>query len=244
MNKAKKTVENYYYGNPGRIAEKILFIKRASRLDEYRACLADSIRFGNVWTGITGVLRGESVSIIATGIGPSLVADAVYALEKPDAVCVYSGTCGGLHRDLNIGDYFLAKEAICADGASYWFGYKMLSSVPSERQAFSSTKAVFQQLEIPFVTGLSFTTSTVVRENNPDFWEYVDPKCMAIEMGCASFYAAASYSQKRAAAYFWVSDLPNLGKSYFDPLSDEEIALKQARYEEVVKSDLVILSLL
>ena len=28
MNKTKKEVENYYYGSPVKIAEKILFIKR------------------------------------------------------------------------------------------------------------------------------------------------------------------------------------------------------------------------
>lgn len=95
MNKTKKTVEDYFYGSPVRIAEKILFIKRENRLGEYREYLTDVVEFGNVWKGITGVLRGERVSIIVTGIGPGLVGDAVYALNKPNAVCLYSGTCGG-----------------------------------------------------------------------------------------------------------------------------------------------------
>ncbi|MCB9105588.1 MAG: hypothetical protein H6633_15315 [Anaerolineales bacterium] len=244
MNKTKKTVEDYFYGSPVRIAEKILFIKRENRLGEYREYLTDVVEFGNVWKGITGVLRGERVSIIVTGIGPGLVGDAVYALNKPNAVCLYSGTCGGLKNGLKIGDYFLAEEAICADGISFLFGHENLSSVHSDKRAFSSVKATLNQLKVPFSEGLSFTTSSVVRENDANFWEFVSPQCLVIEMGCAAFYTAALHSHKRAVAYFWVSDLPTLGKSFFDPLSADEIAIKQARYEVAVKMDLSILSFL
>ena len=90
MNKAKKTIENYYYGFPDQIADKILFIKREKRLEEYEAHLTDVVHFGNVWAGLTGNHRGERVSIVATGIGPSQVGDAVYALDKPGAQCLYA----------------------------------------------------------------------------------------------------------------------------------------------------------
>jgi uridine phosphorylase len=170
MNKARKTIENYYYGFPDQIAEKMLFIKRENRLDEYKASLTDVVQFGNVWNGITGILRGEWVSIIVTGIGPSQVCDAVYALDKPGALCLYSGTCGSLKSELRIGDYFLAEEAVCADGSSYLFGHAMLSCVSSEQHVFNSLKAAFDRLGIPLTAGLSFTTSSVVRENDIDFW--------------------------------------------------------------------------
>ena len=60
--------------------------------------------FGNVWQGITGTFHGEQVSVISTGVGPSLVGDAVYALDRPNAICLYSGTYVGW-RGLEIGDY-------------------------------------------------------------------------------------------------------------------------------------------
>jgi hypothetical protein len=100
----RKAIEAYYFGNPGLIAEKLLFIKRDTRIAEYQAYLTNSHAFGNVWRGVTGTLYGERVSIIATGIGPSMVGDAVYALDKPEAACLYSGTCGGLDPALAIGD--------------------------------------------------------------------------------------------------------------------------------------------
>lgn len=242
MNKPKKIIEDYYFGSPTSIAEKILFIKRGNRLVEYKEYLTDIEEFGHVWHGLTGTYRGEKITIIATGIGPSLVGDAVYAIDKPGATCIYSGTCGGLSRNLKIGNYFLANEAICADGYSLLFGQDIFTSVNSDQKLFHSLKSSFNALETPFSVGLTFTTSSVVRENDLDFWEFVSPKCQAIEMGCASFYIAAIHSQKRAAAYFWVTDLPKRGKTFFDAPSAEDIEIKQKRYGQSVSIDVQILS--
>ena len=87
-----------------------------------------------MWHGLTGWLRGEMVTIIVTGIGPSLVGDAIYALDRPDSVCLYSGTCGGLHDDLEIGDYFVADRAVCGDGYTPHFGHSPLTEI-SGRQS-------------------------------------------------------------------------------------------------------------
>lgn len=48
MNKVKKTVENTYYGDQGRVAEKSLCIKQKGRLDEYMVRLTDVVQFRNV----------------------------------------------------------------------------------------------------------------------------------------------------------------------------------------------------
>lgn len=242
MNKSKKMIEDYFFGSPVSIAEKILFIKRDIRLAEYKAYLTHIKEFGHVWQGLTGTLRGEKVTIVATGIGPSLVGDAVYAIDRPGAICLYSGTCGGLSKNLEIGDCFLANQAICADGYSILFRQDIFTSIDSDEKLFHSLKSSFNQLEIPFSVGFTFTTSSVVRENDLDFWEFVSPKCQIIEMGCASFYIAALRSQKRAAAYFWVTDLPTRGKRFFDAPSAKDIEIKQARYEQTVSIDIQILS--
>jgi purine-nucleoside phosphorylase len=89
--------------------------------------------------------------------------------------------------------------------------------------------------------GLTFTTSSVVCETNPDFWSTVDKQCRAIDMGAAAFYAAARATGKRAAAYFWVTDLPLGGKSFFDPSTPEETCIKQDRFERTVLLDLELL---
>jgi uridine phosphorylase len=242
MNVSRDEIEAYYCGNPKSIASKILFIKRERRLPEYRCYLTEVHDFGNVWHGISGRYEGQNISVIATGVGPSLVGDAVYALDRPGAVCLYSGTCGGLAPGLEIGDYFVASRAVCADGFSFHLGHAPLSGVSGNPGLVDSLTDLIDSRVEQVCSGTSFTTSSVVREADPDFWSVVDEQCQIIEMGAAAGYAAAAATGKRAAAYFWVTDLPCRGKSFFDPLTPEEVETKQTRYDRSVKLDLELLA--
>lgn len=241
MNITRHKIESYYFGKPRYIADKILFIKRDSRLNEYKEHLTEIDTFGNVWHGITGILRGQKITIIVTGVGPSMVGDAVYALDKPDSICLYSGTCGGLHEDLQIGDYFIADHAICGDGFAFHLGYSPLAEVAGNPSILHSLKLSIARKSDRFRSGTTFTTSSVVREADADFWNVVDKKCGAIEMAASAFYAASAATQKRAAAFFWVSDLPARGKSFFDSLDLQDSENKQNRYNHSVDFDLELI---
>lgn len=235
-------VEAYFYGDPKSVGERILFIKRQQRMAEYRAHLTNVQAFGNVWRGITGSFGGEQISVVVTGVGPSQVGDAVYALNRPGAACLYSGTCGGLAEGLAIGDCVVADRAICGDGYSLHLGHSPFSGVAGDPELLESLKRHLASRVERVESGLTFTTSSVVREADPDFWNSVTERCRAIEMGAAAFYAAAQATGKRAAAYFWVTDLPRKGKSFFDPPNTEDIRTRQARYDRVVSLDLELLT--
>jgi purine-nucleoside phosphorylase len=242
MKISKLQIESYYFGNPRYIADKILFIKRDTRLNEYREHLTEIDTFGNVWHGITGLLRGQKITIIVAGIGPSMIGDAVYALDKQDSVCLYSGTCGGLHEDLQIGDYFIADHAICGDGFTFHLGHTPLQEISGDLNLLDSLKhQIIGKADRSF-SGTAFTTSSVVRETDADFWKVVDKKCGAIEMAASAFYAASAATQKRAAAYFWVSDLPTRGKSFVESFDPQDIDNKQNRYDHSVDFDLELIA--
>jgi purine-nucleoside phosphorylase len=242
MSISKHQIESYFFGGPRSIAARILFIKRAARLEVYKQHLIQVQEFGNVWHGITGLLREEAITIIVTGIGPSLIGDAIYALDRPDAVCLYSGTCGGLHEDLEIGDYFIADSAICGEGYAVHFGHSPLSKISGDFRTLESLKTLIATRADRVDHGLTFTTSSVVREADACFWGDVSDQCRVIEMAAAPFYAAASATGKRAAAYFWVTDLPTRGKSFFETVTPEEIRIKQDRYDRSVSLDLELLA--
>jgi purine-nucleoside phosphorylase len=242
MNVSRNQVETYFFGNPELIGTKILFIKREKRLAEYKQHLVGVHEFGNVWRGITGSLQGEQISIIATGIGPSLVGDAVYALNRPHSTCLYSGTCGGLAEGLEIGDYFIADQAVCGDGFSFHVGHAPLSIVSGNPDLLNALTTLLVPKVKQMHQGTAFTTSSVVREADPDSWKIVDKRCRAIDMGTAALYGAAHATEKRAAAYFWVTDLPRRGKSFFEPLSPEDIRTKQDRYDRSVSLDIELLA--
>jgi purine-nucleoside phosphorylase len=235
-------VEQYYFGKPERIADKILFIKRENRLAEYQKYFSSCAVFGNVWRGVTGVLRGEPVTIIAAGVGPSMIGDCVLALDRPGAVCLYSGTCGSLVEQIGIGDYVLAERAVCGDGYSALLGHEPLSVVAADEAIFRRVASAFRACSVYNTPVTTFTTGSVVLENEASFWQRVDPECKAIDMGCAPFYAACLRSQKRPAACFWVTDLPTLNKSFFDPLPEEDQQRKQAAFERVVTLDLELIT--
>jgi purine-nucleoside phosphorylase len=242
MNPSRKQVESYYYGRLASFASKILFIKRAERLAAYRPHLAGVHDFGNVWQGISGSYQGQRVSIIAAGIGPSMIGDAVYGLDRTDTICLYSGTCGALVDGAEIGDYFVAAGAVCGDGFSLHLGHRPWSSVSGDPSLLDALLDLLLK-KVPCARrGLTFTTASVVREADPEFWSRVGQRCQAIEMAAAAFYAAAQATSKRAAAYYWVTDLPRQGKSFFDPLTAEEIKTKQARYDRAVTLDLELLA--
>jgi purine-nucleoside phosphorylase len=243
MSISKPQIEAHFFGNPRSIADKILFIKRAARLEEYKPPhLVQVQEFGNVWQGITRLMRGERITVIAAGIGPSMIGDVVYALNRPDSVCLYSGTCGGLWPDLEIGSYFIADRAICGDGYSFYFRHLPLSEVAGDSSALETLKSIITASVKRVDCGTAFTTSSIVRESDSDFWGAVSDECQIIEIAAAPFYAAASAAGKRAAAYFWVTDLPTRGKSFFEPLTLEEIRTKQDRYNRSVTLDLELLS--
>jgi purine-nucleoside phosphorylase len=242
MRVSGRQIESYYYGRPADLGSKIVFIKRAARLAAYRPYLADAQNFGNVWQGISGSYQGKRVSIIAAGIGPSMIGDAIYALDRPNAICLYSGTCGGLVDGMAIGDYFVAEQAVCGDGFSFHLGHRPWSMVAGDPQLLDALSGLLVKKVAHAHHGLAFTTASVVREAELDFWSQIDAKCQVIEMGAAAFYAAAQTTGKGAAAYYWVTDLPRQGKSFFDPPTAEETGTKQACYDRAVSLDLELLA--
>jgi purine-nucleoside phosphorylase len=114
--------------------------------------------------------------------------------------------------------------------------------VSGDPESLKSLKLLLASKVERLDSGVTFTTSSVVREADPDFWNTVDKQCRAIEMGAAAFYAAARATDKRAAAYFWVTDLPFRGKGFFDPPTPEDIRTRQDRYNRAVSLDIELLA--
>ncbi len=238
----RERVQEYFLGCFPLVGEKILVIRRQSRLMRYAESLQHVEFFGNVWHGIVGVYRGERIIILAGGIGASQVGDIVCALHKPESVCIYAGTCGGLAPHIGIGDYVIAQNAVDGSGYGLLFARDPFAIVESNSSISCKVQQTLEQLQFPYHLGSIFSTGSVVREADRDFWNYVPNQCDAIEMECAAFLTAAAHTQKQASAYFWVTDLPTGNKSFFDPLSAEEQAIKQQRYDHMIQMNLTVLS--
>jgi DeoD family purine-nucleoside phosphorylase len=106
------------------LAERVLLPGDPGRaLALAQSLLSEPLMFNHhrgLW-GYTGqaVADGELLTIQSTGMGgPSaaIVLTELITLGARRAIRV--GTCGALARDLSLGDFVVARESICADGAS------------------------------------------------------------------------------------------------------------------------------
>jgi nucleoside phosphorylase len=228
-----KRVHDYFFGPSATVAERILFVKRERRLPTYTALLDGAQAFGNVWTGVNGSYRGVAVTVIATNVGPSMVGDCAYAVDRPGAACLYSGSCGGLAEDQPIGSLFVARDAVSADGFSQHCGHPWLSTVSSDDELTRSVGKALARADVQLQVGTSFTTGSVTAELGETFWAQVPPHASVVEMGAASFFSACGATRKRSAAMFWITDRPRHGASFFDPLTSEDENAKQRMFERI-----------
>lgn len=149
------------------------------------------------------------VSIIEFNIGAPMSALVIEMLSsiEPRAVLML-GMCGGLHRDLKVGDLFLPMAAIRSEGTSYHFLPPRVPALP----AFTIQKFVSQVI---VEKGLSYSAG-VVHTTDYRFWEFdqefIDDlhreKVGAIEMETATLFITAFASKVPCGALLLVSDLP------------------------------------
>ncbi|MCA9179639.1 MAG: hypothetical protein KDB14_34525 [Planctomycetales bacterium] len=224
-------IRSHYLGVDANLSSSlVLFIKREKRLPEYERLLSSPKPMGAVFTGLTGKYQGHSVLVLATGVGPGQIGDAVLAVNLCDSIALYSGTCGGLSEELAIGDFVCPTWAVCGDGFSMFHGCNPFETVASDPTVALGVRNWLRSSHLPCKAGTTFTTCTVVSEAEPNFWDHVTAQCLAIEMGAAAFFAACQTTGMRGAAMFWVTDLPLHGASFFDALTTEQTEVKENRY--------------
>jgi AMP nucleosidase len=153
--------------------------------------------------------KSLGVSIVDFKIGSptaALVIEMLSAIE-PDAVLML-GMCGGLHRDLKIGDFLLPMAAIRDEGTSHHFMPREVPALPT----FKIQKFISQ---IIIEKGMKYQTG-VVHTTDYRFWEFDQEfkqtlkreKVAAIEMECAALFVTAFACKVPCGALLLVSDLP------------------------------------
>lgn len=143
---------------------------------------------------------------------------------------------------MNIGDYFVAESAVCADGFSWILGYEPLSTISANKELFNKIIPILHKLTSSVQHGKSFTTASFVQENDPSFWDMVPKDVKVIEMSSAALYAAAEKTGKKACAFFWVTDLPLEVKSFYDAFSESEKMKKQQRHDQQIQISIDLIS--
>jgi AMP nucleosidase len=151
----------------------------------------------------------DEVSILDFKIGSpaaALVVDLCSFL--PIKASLLLGMCGGLRRRYQVGDYLVPVASIRGEGTSDFY-------FPAEVPALSNflmQKAVTQVLEEQKTTyhiGITYTTNMRFWEFNEEFKSRLKAtKAQAIEMECATLFAASYKRKFTLGALLLISDLP------------------------------------
>ncbi len=153
--------------------------------------------------------RKEEISILDFKIGSpaaALVIDLCSFL--PIRASVLLGMCGGLRRRYQVGEYLVPVASIRDEGTSNFY---FPPEVPALAN-FLMQKAVTEVLDAQHVVyhiGITLTTNTRFWEFNEEFKTRLKAtKAQAIEMECATLFAASYKRKFTLGALLLISDLP------------------------------------
>jgi DeoD family purine-nucleoside phosphorylase len=149
--------------------------------------------------GYTGeALDGRALTIQATGMGgPSaaIVFEELIALGARRAIRV--GTCGALDRALALGDLLIAREAICADGASRALG-------GAQRAAADAGLSDALARAAPSAHAGTIVSVDLFYER--DGARSTEHPALAVEMEAATLFAIGAHANVPVACLLAVSD--------------------------------------
>lgn len=154
----------------------------------------------------------ERISILDYKIGSPAAALVIDLLAHlPIKATLMLGMCGGLRRHYQVGDYFVPVASIRGEGTSDFY---FPSEVPAMAN-FLVQKAVTNILEKNqdrYHIGITHTTNKRFWEFNQGFKDRLrETRPQAIEMECATLFAASYRYKLPLGALLLISDLP-LGK--------------------------------
>lgn len=151
----------------------------------------------------------DQVSILDFKIGSpaaALVVDLCSFL--PIKASVLLGMCGGLRRRYQVGDYLVPVASIRGEGTSDFYFPEEVPALAN----FLMQKAVTEVLETEcgnYHIGITFTTNMRFWEFNEEFKSRLKiSRAQAIEMECATLFAASYKRKFTLGSLLLISDLP------------------------------------
>jgi AMP nucleosidase len=204
---ARDTLERYAGCDPSLFQSKLILTNFPRYVEYFSQSRNVPILEGSVFK--VAHCPKEDVSILDFKIGsPSaaLVVDLCSFL--PLKASIFLGMCGGLRRRYEVGEYLVPVASIRGEGTSDFY---FPPDVPALAN-FLMQKAVTEVLEEEQVIhhiGITFTTNMRFWEFNEEFKTKLKlSKAQAIEMECATLFAASYKRKFTLGALLLISDLP------------------------------------
>lgn len=184
-------------GDPGRaLALAQLLLEKPRMFNHHRG----------LW-GYTGTAAdGELMTIQSTGMGGPSAAIVLHELiELGVKRAIRVGTCGALSKDLHLGDLVVAREAICADGASKALGANEIAQAdPALAEALIEQTTKRSR---PHHAGRIVSTDVFYDSDSERSREWTAAGALAVEMETATLLTLGALLGASVACVLAVSDL-------------------------------------
>ena len=194
----------------GQIAESILLPGdplRARFIAEHFLEGAECFNTVRNMLGYTGTYHGTRISVMGTGMGCPSIGIYSYELIHEYGVknLIRVGSCGGIQKDLNVGELVMAMGA-STDGA-YGHQYEL----PGTYSAIGSYELLEKAVGAARERNHSFRVGNVLSSDlfyteTPEWQRWAKMGLLAIEMESYALYCNANRAGVRALGIFTVSD--------------------------------------
>lgn len=186
-----------FYGEQKQLCDKCIIVFSEVifdyMLETYLHEKAGAIRCCN---GITTIyvfeIAGMKIAGYLSHIGSALAGSDVIDVNwitGADKFIMF-GSAGSLDSDITTGKFVVPIEAYREEGLSYNY------AVPSDYIGIKNAKIVkniFDELELPSVTGRVWTTDAIYRETKAKFEARKNEGCLAVEMELAGVQAVCDF---------------------------------------------------
>lgn len=159
--------------------------------------------------GYTGEYKGKRITIIGSGMGcPSI---GIYSYElfagyDVDTI-IRTGSAGGLHDDLNVGDVVIGIGASTDSGYINNYNFRGTFAPICDFELAMCAYNNAKKLNLNPVCGNIFTSDAFYKKD-PNFKSACDElNILAVEMEAAALYYNAAITKKRALAIMTISDI-------------------------------------
>jgi AMP nucleosidase len=151
----------------------------------------------------------EEISILDFKIGSPAAALVVDLLAHlPIKASLLLGMCGGLRRHYQVGDYFVPVASIRGEGTSDFYFPPEVPAMANFLLQKTATN-VLDQDRSRYHIGITHTTNKRFWEFNEEFKKRLNvTRPQAIEMECATLFAASYRYKLPLGALLLISDLP------------------------------------
>ncbi len=189
-----------------------------------------------------GEYNGAEISIVESMVGAPAAAMTMEALKRANVeLIIRVDYCGGLTKDIEIGDIILCNQAICGDGTTPHY-LKPEEKFPKVDPNFDLTSTIEEELkhrEIKYHLGAVWTTDALFVEPPELVEKAKNHGAIAIDMESSVVLSLGKLFNIPTASLMVVTDNPGTGEVF-----TEKITIKPQIFQNLDKVIKVALDVL